>query len=70
LQDYRQRYEAACQEWKAWDADDREWDATFDAKHAELCERHAVSTLCNDVVFEIVPVGISPGSVAESPRPA
>jgi hypothetical protein len=64
LQDYRRRYEAACQEWKAWDADGREWDASFDSKHAELCERHTVSALLDDVAFEIVPVGISPGDVA------
>ena len=66
LADYRRRHEAACQEWSAWEADGlgREWDATFDAKHAEFCERHAVSALIDDVVFEIVPVGISPGDVA------
>src|SRR5215831_12231806 len=63
LADYRQRHEAACQEWRAWEADGlgREWDSTFDHKHVELCERHAVSALIDDVEFEIVPVGISPG---------
>jgi len=61
LADYRRRHEAACQEWRAWDiAARRDWDSTFDDKHSELCERHAVSALIDDVVFEIVPVGISP----------
>jgi len=64
LQDYRRRHKAACQEWRAWEADGREWDSTFDSKHAELCERHVVSALIDDVVFEIVPVGICPGDVA------
>src|SRR5262249_55029114 len=61
LADYRRRHEAACQEWRVWEADGREWDSTFDHKHAELCEHHAVSALIDDVEFEIVPVGISPG---------
>ncbi len=64
LADYRRRHQAACQEWRAWDADgSREWDLTFDRRHDEICERHAVSTLIEDVVFEIVLVG---GNV---PRP-
>jgi hypothetical protein len=57
LVDYRRRHQAACQEWRAWDSDDREWDAAFDAKHDEICERCGVSTLIEDVAFEIVPVG-------------
>jgi hypothetical protein len=58
LQDYQRRHQAACQAWRAWDADkSREWDSTFDNKHAEICERHQVCTLIEDVVFEIVPVG-------------
>jgi hypothetical protein len=58
LLDYKRRHQAACQEWETWDADkDREWDETFDSKHAELLERYAVSTLVEDVAFEIVPVG-------------
>jgi hypothetical protein len=69
LQDYRRRHEAACRVWQAWEVSRGEWDETFDAKHAELCARYAVSALLDDVVFEIVPVGISPGSVAESPQP-
>ena len=35
------------------------WDPTFDRKHDEICERHAVSTLVEDVVLEVVPVGQS-----------
>src|SRR5262245_50213016 len=66
LQEYRRRHEVACQEWQAWEVNglDREWDSTFDAKHEELCERHVVSALIDDVAFEIVPVGICPGGVA------
>jgi hypothetical protein len=35
----------------------REWDATFDRKYDEICDRYAVSTSIEDVIFEIVPVG-------------
>jgi hypothetical protein len=31
----------------------------FDAKFDEICRRHAVSTVIEDVAFEIVPVGQS-----------
>jgi hypothetical protein len=58
LRNYRRRHFQACQEWQAWDGDKwREWDAVFDAKFDEICRRHAVSTVIEDVAFEIVPVG-------------
>jgi hypothetical protein len=60
LRDYRRRHLAACREWQAWDGDQaREWDAAFDAKFEEICRRHAVNTVIEDVMFEIVPVGQS-----------
>jgi len=47
-----------CAAGASWDTDkSREWDSTFDRKHDEICEHHAVSTLIENVVFEIVPVG-------------
>ena len=58
LEDYRQRHQAACQEWSAWDDGLREWDPEFDAKCDELCRRHAVSTIVADVKFEIVEIGV------------
>jgi hypothetical protein len=57
LADYERRYAAALAEWQAWDDSDREWDASFDDKQAELCEKYAVTTLIGDVAFEVVPVG-------------
>jgi hypothetical protein len=54
LRDYRRRHQVACGEWRAWDTDEsQEWDAVFDRKHDEICERYAVSTLIEDVVFQI-----------------
>jgi hypothetical protein len=58
LTDYRERYHAACSEWSAWDDSDKEWDATFDAKDAELRSRYNVSTTVPDVKFEILPIGV------------
>ena len=58
LEDYRRRHRAACREWQTWDGDkSREWDAEFDTKLEEICHRHAVSTVIEDVVLEIAPVG-------------
>jgi hypothetical protein len=58
LEDYRRRHRTACREWAACDHDkSREWDAVLEAKFEEICRRHAVSVVIEDVAFEIVPVG-------------
>jgi hypothetical protein len=58
LADYRRRLDAACIEWNAWDDPSKEWDDTYDVKHAELCQKYIVSTLMKDVELEILPVGV------------
>jgi hypothetical protein len=60
LTDYRRRHQAACSEWRTWDDISREWDSTFDDKHDELCRRYVVSTIVDDVKFEIVQIGVHP----------
>jgi hypothetical protein len=41
LTDYQRRHDDACREWKEWDDHSKEWDASFDSKHDELCAKHA-----------------------------
>jgi hypothetical protein len=53
LAEYQERHKIACREWKEWDDHSKEWDATFDQKHDEICGRHAVNTLIKDVELKL-----------------
>jgi hypothetical protein len=57
-EDYRRRLDVACDEWDAWEDQSKDWDASFDVKHDELCRKYAVCWLTKDVELEILPVGV------------
>lgn len=58
LAEYQEHHKLACREWEQWDDRSKEWDSDCDAKFFEICQRHGVSTLIEDVKFEIVRIGV------------
>src|SRR5262245_23164038 len=60
LGEYQRRYELACREWQQWDDRSKEWDASFEVRHDEICRLHGVRGLIEEVEFEIVEIGVEP----------